>query len=105
MCKVVQVTGSISTTTAFTHQSSMGVAHCSMCTEQLAKVRQEHRFPLEQNLGMFVTAVVNIPHFQVKPSSLIHVWKNLPGYELGHVSDSMLNVDDAPVSISLSAEL
>lgn len=34
--------------------------------EHLAKGRGDHPLPLEENLGMFVTAVFNMPHFRVK---------------------------------------
>lgn len=71
-CEVVQVTDNVSTTKAFTHQSSMGVAHCSSCT-----VGKSRRGVSSPTATEFVFAVLNVPHFQVKSSWLIHVWRNL----------------------------
>lgn len=48
----------------------------STVVELLPKGRGNHPLPVEENLGIFVTAMFNMPHIQVKPSCLIHVQRN-----------------------------
>lgn len=43
------------------------------CTEQLPTGRAEHPLPLERNSTVFVAAVLNTPHLNVKPSWLTHI--------------------------------